>query len=274
LTGKSSVKFEPLTIGTPFFNSEWCINKYFDSILNLDYPKKLLDLILVDNGSSDNTYRLLKHFCKSYSKKYRRIQVLEKKNRVKHTKAFLTTAWNAALVRNLIVDNTGSEDIIFVDSDCLIPPYSIKRLIGGAEMGGDIIGGITVMKLKVKHPTITAFTYTESGIGANIGLINEKIPLTLLLPAWLFGKRWLVTVVGTGLSYYKRKVLDKVKFELDPEINEDVNLCTRANELGFRVVADFGLWYEHLPLKYEILDIPDVRWKLLVYLPIEKPSRY
>jgi glycosyltransferase involved in cell wall biosynthesis len=176
-------------------------------------------------------------------------------------------------VRNVIIEKSGSDDLIFVDSDCLIPPQSIHRLILGAEMGGDIIGGISVLKLDDAHPNLTAFSYTESGKGVNISLVNKEMPLTLLFPTWLIGKRWFVTVVSTGLSYYRSLVFDKLRFELDPEINEDVLLCLKANDLGFKIVADFGLWYEHYPLKYKIFDIPDYRWKLLFYLPFERKGK-
>jgi len=51
-----------LSIVLPAYNEEQYIVKSIRSLLDADYPKDKLDIIIVDDGSTDNTYRVAKAF--------------------------------------------------------------------------------------------------------------------------------------------------------------------------------------------------------------------
>ena len=51
-----------ILIGTPFCNEEHSISQYVRGLLNIDYPKELIDLVWIENNSSDNTWKLLEKF--------------------------------------------------------------------------------------------------------------------------------------------------------------------------------------------------------------------
>ena len=59
-----------LLICTPFCNESHSINKYIGGLIALDYPKGLIDLIWVENNSSDNTWELLKKHKEEIMKTY------------------------------------------------------------------------------------------------------------------------------------------------------------------------------------------------------------
>jgi hypothetical protein len=44
---------------TPFCNESHSLTKYINSLLKIDYPKKLIDIFWVENSSEDNTWELL-----------------------------------------------------------------------------------------------------------------------------------------------------------------------------------------------------------------------
>src|SRR3989344_2387831 len=61
------------SIIVPAFNEEGRIKRTVESILNLNYPKELLEIILVDDGSTDNTLNEMMNFASG------NIRVLHKK---------------------------------------------------------------------------------------------------------------------------------------------------------------------------------------------------
>ncbi|MBU2406501.1 MAG: glycosyltransferase, partial [Nanoarchaeota archaeon] len=54
-------KEEPMvSIVVPAYNEEKNIPKIIESFNDIDYPKEKLELIIVDDGSKDNTYAIAK----------------------------------------------------------------------------------------------------------------------------------------------------------------------------------------------------------------------
>lgn len=91
-----------ISVIIPVYNSEKNIKKTVNSILNQTYQN--IEIILVDDGSTDNSYAI----CKKYSKKYNNIKVYTKKNE------------GPGPARNLGIRHANGEYIGFVDSDDFI----------------------------------------------------------------------------------------------------------------------------------------------------------
>lgn len=65
---KSKVTFKPtVTILIPVYNSERTLINCLLSVINQNYPTDLLNIILIDNGSSDLSYEVYKKFQQMYS---------------------------------------------------------------------------------------------------------------------------------------------------------------------------------------------------------------
>jgi len=66
-------RFPTITIAVPAYNEEKTISKTLNSLLNLNYPKDKIKLVVIDDGSTDNTYKISKEFAKqgviTYTKK-------------------------------------------------------------------------------------------------------------------------------------------------------------------------------------------------------------
>lgn len=88
-----------VSVVVPSFNEEKYINQCLDSILNVDYPKECMELILVDNGSTDAT----KVIAGAYD-----VKIIDRPN-VK-----------VGAVRNCGVENSKGEIVVFLDADCVV----------------------------------------------------------------------------------------------------------------------------------------------------------
>ena len=106
------MKNNPLvSIVVPIYNTAKYLPACLDSIINQTYQN--LEIILVDDGSTDNSYQI----AKDYAKKDSRIKLIHQKN------AGQSAARNAGLTKS-----TGNF-IGFIDSDDEVKPNFIKSLL-------------------------------------------------------------------------------------------------------------------------------------------------
>ena len=91
-----------ISVIIPVYNAEKFLKSCLDSVVNQTY--KNLEIILVDDGSKDNSLEI----CKQYEKKDKRIKLICKKN------------GGAASARNLALTIAKGDYITFVDSDDFI----------------------------------------------------------------------------------------------------------------------------------------------------------
>lgn len=101
-------KYPSVTIMVPCWNEEKTLSKTIHSLLNLDYPKDKLKIMIIDDGSTDKTLQVAKKF---ESKK--QVEIYHKENGGKHTALnFGLTKVTSDLVGCLDADS-------YVDKDAL-----------------------------------------------------------------------------------------------------------------------------------------------------------
>lgn len=105
------MKSNLISVLMPVYNGEKYLEETVSSILNQSY--KEFELIIINDGSSDNT----KIICDNLVKNYSRIKVIHKDNT------------GVSNTRNIALDNAKGEYITFVDSDDLIHKDYLKKLI-------------------------------------------------------------------------------------------------------------------------------------------------
>lgn len=113
-----------ISIIVPNYNDASRISECIRSLLALNYPKEKLEIIIVDNGSTDNSLQSIKAFP---------VKLLIEKD-VKGSYA----------ARNLGVKNAGGEILAFTDSDCVVNKYWLCNAIKyfAAEDVGGVAGEI------------------------------------------------------------------------------------------------------------------------------------
>ncbi|MGD0328344.1 MAG: glycosyltransferase [Minisyncoccia bacterium] len=96
----------------PCYNEATTVAATCDSLLALDYPKEKLEIILVDDGSTDATPEIMARFAK-----YPQVQIIRKKNGGKHT------ALNAG------VAVTHAKIIGCLDADSFVESDALREII-------------------------------------------------------------------------------------------------------------------------------------------------
>lgn len=112
---------EPLiSIGIVTYNSAWCLPKVLDGILGLDYTKKQIRLVCVDNLSTDDSLAILGSFKEKHYSELEDIRVIERGHH---------DAEDIAEGRTLCIENAEGEYYLSLDSDALMRPETLKRML-------------------------------------------------------------------------------------------------------------------------------------------------
>lgn len=117
-------------LGTIFQNRGWILPDYFNSIQKLEYPKNDIHLCFIDDGSSDNGFKLLRQFKSIFDPLYYKIDIWRKTSEYQDSRKKDRDYSHFANVRNLWLSMRNEDDslIFSIDSDILVPPNLISRL--------------------------------------------------------------------------------------------------------------------------------------------------
>lgn len=111
-----------ISVIVPIYNSSKYLNECLNSILNQTY--KNLEIILINDGSTDNSLEI----CREFKKRDKRVIIIDKANT------------GVSDSRNFGIENSNGKYIIFVDSDDVLNINLIYRLYSGAiEKNVDVV---------------------------------------------------------------------------------------------------------------------------------------
>lgn len=112
---------ELVSVIVPIYNTEKYIEHCIESILNQTY--KDIQLILIDDGSTDQSYKL----CKKYAEMDNRVELYQQDNQ------------GVSAARNLGLDHVNGKYCFFVDADDYIQPQYIEKFVNLEDY--DFVGG-------------------------------------------------------------------------------------------------------------------------------------
>lgn len=199
-----SKKDYSVTVLIPAYNEEDNIKETIYHVMELNYPKDKLEVIVINDGSSDKTKEIVKKLLEKYSN----LKLLNKENSGK------------ADSLNQGVKISKGELIAVVDSDSFPSSPSLKKLMGyfNEEKMGAVTSFVTVRnKDKKIFGKIQSIEYMLLGWNRKIlDFINS------------------VYVTNGPLSLYRKKYIVKVG-GFDPKsITEDIDITWNMLHHGFK----------------------------------------
>lgn len=106
-------KYYPtVSIIVPCWNEELTISKTLHSLLDLDYPKNKLEIMAIDDGSTDGTWAVLQKFTS-----YPQIKIFHKENGGKHT------------ALNFALEQSNSELVGCLDADSYVHKDALTNIV-------------------------------------------------------------------------------------------------------------------------------------------------
>lgn len=104
--------YPSVTVIVPCYNEEKTVSLTVDSLLDMSYPVDKLRIIVVDDGSKDNTWNVMQKY-----KDNPRVEIHKKVNGGKHT------------ALNFGLEHTTSELVGCLDADSSVHPEALKRIV-------------------------------------------------------------------------------------------------------------------------------------------------
>ena len=227
--GKNIKWFPTVTIIVPCFNEELTVESTISSLLNLDYPREKLSIIVVDDGSTDGTRSRLMQF-----KDRSQINLLWKKNGGKHT------------ALNLALELVKSDLVGCLDADSFVNTNALKKIVPFFD-NADIMA--VTPSIKVYNPT-TILQYVQK-IEYSWGIFLRRMLSSL----------GALYVTPGPFSIFRTKVFQELGGYRHAHHTEDLEMALRLQKNHYKIVNSHGAHvYTTTPFKFPALFKQRVRW--------------
>jgi len=192
-----------ISIIIPAWNEEKSIEKTIESALAINYPKDKLEIVVVDDGSTDKTYELAKKFESSTFK----IRVFKKKE---------NGGKGSAL--NFGIKKSRSEIIFSMDADTFVEPNAVKLMV--SRFYSDEVMSVTPA-MGICNPK-SVFQRIQQ-IEYYLGVFLRKV----------FSTVNAIHVTPGAFSAYRRKFFINHGGYDENDITEDLEVALRIQDKGY-----------------------------------------
>jgi cellulose synthase/poly-beta-1,6-N-acetylglucosamine synthase-like glycosyltransferase len=205
---KELTSFPLVTIALPAYNEEENVVKTIKSVFELDYPEDKIELMIMDDGSKDNTKKAAEEFIKREEYKDRNARVYSGKNKGK------------GAVMNIALKKANGDFFVVFDADSTIEPGALRKML--PEFADEEVAAVLPV-LKVRDPKriIEKFQWIEY--------------LATFFYKQAMGFLDAIPVVPGPFSTYRIGVLRKVGGFDENNLVEDLELALRLQKNHYRI---------------------------------------
>ncbi len=226
---KHSGQTPSVSIVMPAYNEEKYIVSSIRTLLELDYPKDRLEIIIVDDGSTDNTYKVAKAF------EGQGLRVFTKENGGK----------GAAL--NFGIKKAAGEFVATMDADSFVTRRTIRELIPYFS-DKDVMAVTPAVKIRESGSWLKEFQRVEY--------------LMILFSRKLLSFIDSVPVTPGPFSIFRREVFSKIGYFDEHNLVEDQEIALRIQAANFKIKSSMTAdVYTEPPDNMHDLIKQRVRWQ-------------
>lgn len=218
-----------VAVVVPCFNEESTVQLTLNSLLKLDYPDHLLNIVVVDDGSTDNTWRNVQSYAANP-----RIKLFHKENGGKHS------AMNFALER------TDADIIGCLDADSVVEPDALKKIVP------------IFLNEKIAAVTPGIHVRTPETILQHMQNVEYRLSI---FNRWIFAALGSVFITPGPFSFFRASVLRELGGWKYAHSTEDMELALRIQLAGHLIAnAPKAVVHTATPRTLKKLFHQRVRW--------------
>ncbi len=199
-------KPEPVSIVMPCYNEAESIGKAIENLLNLNYPKDMIEIIVVDDRSKDNSVEIVQ----KYVKKYKNVRLIVNER----------NSGGAAEPTNIGIKAAKYDYIAVADADSYPEKDALLKMIGFLQKD-KTIGGVT---------------------GAVLGKGNETFMQQMQYLEYVvisFARKLLdyvdsVYVTPGPFALYRKKILFEIGLFDTKNMTQDIEIVWRMMSHGYK----------------------------------------
>ena len=224
--------FKTVTIAVPCWNEEKTLAGTLDSLLELDYPKDKLSIIVIDDGSRDRTLSIAVEYAKRYPTL---IQAHTKVNGGKHTAV------------NVALSLSTSELFGCLDADSFVGKQSLKTIVSYFEHNKEVMAVTPCIHIRSPKTIIQRVQAIEYLMGV---FLRKS-----------FGQLDAIQVTPGPFSIFRKEVFDRVGNYRRAHNTEDYEITLRLHKHHMKIMNSHkALVYTVGPATVRGFFFQRVRW--------------
>ena len=208
-------QYKTITFGVIAYNEHKYLPDLLNDLLNQTYPKSLIEVILVDGESTDDTWKKMCDFKDAHKDKYREIKVL------KNLKRIQPAGWN------IVIKNTTSDILLRIDAHARLPEDFVEKNVACINAGENVCGGPRTNIIDEDTPWKRMLLSAEQSMfGAGVASYRQNTEK----------KRYVNSLFHAA---YKKEVLERIGFFNECLIRtEDNEYHYRVRQAGYKICYD------------------------------------
>jgi cellulose synthase/poly-beta-1,6-N-acetylglucosamine synthase-like glycosyltransferase len=219
---KKLKKFPKVSILIPAYNEEKNIGKCIENVKKMNYPKNLLEIIVVDDGSTDKTFEIAKRCgVKVY--------------KIKHC--------GKACALNFGLRKCTGKYVLIIDADTIVDKNFIVEAL--KRMNKNVVAVSASMDIINEKNIITLFQKVEYIFASLFKKALNSLETGCL---YIFG----------AATIYKTSILRRLKFK--NVSTEDFDLAVRIQSNGYKIIQIDNFAKTIVPEKLHSLYKQRIRW--------------
>jgi len=221
--------FPTATIVVPCYNEEESIFGTVESLLALDYPKDKYKIMIIDDGSTDNSWNLMQRY-----KDHPMIEIYTKKNGGKHT------------ALNFAISKSKADILGCLDADSFVSPNSLRDIV--AYFADKETMAVTPA-IKIHEPDNILRKVQK--VEYDWGIFLRKM-LSFLDALY---------VTPGPFSFFRREIFENIGAYKTAHNTEDMEMAMRLQTHGHKIKnCHTAFVYTIAPDKFSKLFVQRIRW--------------
>src|SRR3989338_1060817 len=230
-TAARPTRYPEVAVLVPCWNKASTLGPTIESLLALDYPKEKLSILIIDDGSTDNTYEVALRFAH-----HPRVTVFQKRN-----EGSKYSALNYGLAQ------TQSELVGCLDADSFVAPDSLLEIVKHFEADAETMAVAPAMKVNRPYNVLELMQAVEY----TFGIFYKK----------MFDNIGAISVLPGPFSFYRRSLFDRIGGFRKAYHTEDMEMAFRMQSHGLKIAnVHTALVYTNVPSSLGALVRQRTRW--------------
>ncbi len=228
-------RVEPVSIVMPCYNEGEHIGKAIEALLNLDYPRDMIEIIVVDDKSSDSSAEVVRE----YEKKYKNVRLIVN----------MRNSGGAAEPTNIGIKAAKYDYVAVADSDSTPERDALKKMIGFLQED-EKVGGVTcAIMAQHRNKFIEKLQAVEYSVIAFTRKLLDRVDAVYVTPG--------------PFALYKKKVLFEIGLFDTKNMTQDIEIVWRMVYYGYKARMCLATkTHSVTPTKFKKWFKQRVRWNI------------
>lgn len=230
-TALRPARYPTVAILVPCWNKGATLSPTIHSLLELEYPKDKLSIVIIDDGSTDNTWEAAQEFAQNPQ-----VKLYQKENEGSKYSAL-----------NFGLAHTQSELVGCLDADSFVESDALIEMVKAFEQDPEAYAAAPSMKVNQPRNVIELMQSVEY----TFGIFYKK----------MFDNMNAISVLPGPFSIYKRALFDKVGLFRKAHHTEDMEMAFRMHSHGLKLInVHTALVHTNVPTTVPALIRQRTRW--------------